>query len=153
MRSTKMGEWLLSGTIVWRTYCLSERLLVLLLSTKCVQNGEMPCRLPWILSNKMISLVVRGRKISIQTRQAHKSSSLFGSSDLGCLQSWGHNLRFWILHPSLGQAAFQEWVVSMLVRKRHSKCIVDWIKGFFHFWCDVQLGILLSRDYRIDWVF
>ena len=60
----------LSGRIVWPICCPSERLLVSLLPTKCVQTQELPCRLPRILSSKSNFLVVRGRIFLIQTTGA-----------------------------------------------------------------------------------
>ena len=127
-------------------------MLVLLLPAKCVQIQEMPFRLPRNLSSKSTSLVVRWRKFLIQTQQSRKFSFLIGYSDLDCLQSLGHSLRFWSLRPSLGQAVFQGWVVSMLVRKHHSVfCVLNQKLLSILRWC--WLGLLLLRINRKSWAF
>ena len=147
-----MVEWLLSGKIVSLICYPSERLLVLLLPTRCVQTKGMPCRLPGIFSSKLTSLVVPARKFLTQTQQARKSSSLIGFSGLDCLQSWGRNLRFWRLHLSLGLVVSPEGVVSMRVGTHHwVPCLLNRRFLPILLWC--WLGLLLSKDCRMGWTF
>ena len=155
MRSTKIVEWLLSGRIAWPICCPSERLLILVLPTKNVRTQQMPCILTRFLSSKSPSLTLRGRKLLIQTWPVRKSSFLIGFSNLDCLQSWGHSLRFWNLRPYLGQADSHEWVVSMLVRKHHSMlCLLNqrflsilrwyWSSAFKSLWNGLSFSAMLG---------
>ena len=121
---------------------------VLMFPTDCVQTQEMPCRLPKILSSKLTSWAVRGKRLLIQTRQVRTFFFLIGSFGPGYLQSWGQSLRFWSLHQSSRLAVSQEWVVSMLVRKHHSVlCLLNRRFLSILMWC--WLGLLLSKVCRL----
>ena len=61
-------------------------------------------------------------------------------------------MRFWSLRPSLGQAAFQEWFASMLIRKHHSMlCSLNSRFPSILMWC--WMGLLFLRVYRMGWAF
>ena len=123
-------------------YCPLKQSSVLMLPTKCAQTRELWCRSPRNFSTKSIFLVVRSTRFSIRTRQARKFSSLIGWIGPDYLHSGGRNQRFWSLNPLLRRAAFQEWVVSILVRKQHSAlCLLKQRFPWILRWC--WSGLLL----------
>ena len=107
------------GKITRLVHCLSERLLVLLLPTNCVQTLGMLWRLPKSRLSKWTFLVALGRRYSIRTPKGRTISAMIDFSGQARLRSWKHKQHFRSSRQSSTQVAFLVWVVSMLTRKHH----------------------------------
>ena len=73
--------------------------------------------------------------------------------------SWGHKQRLWSLSQSRGQVASLEWVVSMLVQKRHwtlcwlnrmSLWVLMWYWLAFWLWATFRKGWALQPSLEND---
>ena len=81
-----------------------------------------------------------GKKVFEPKATGRTISALSVISGRDCLQSWGHIQYFWSWHPSLGWAAFLEWVASMLIGERHWELF--WlIFGWIGWRCIIILGV------------